>query len=307
MRRSWRRTSRWRRRRTAKRTTRTLALVVIAVTAFAALPPSTWRDVERLAQGHLDVLEKAIAPAAGRAADWLAGGEGALRDAVGQGSTGATLSGSARVIDGDTLEIRGRRIRLHGIDAPESAQRCRSGGRSWPCGREATRALSVHIAGRPVVCKERDRDRYGRSVAVCRAGGEDLNTWMVAAGWALAYRKYSRSHVAEERAAKAAGRGIWRGDVVAPWEWRKGKRLAGADTRTDAQQCNGRPAIKGNISKDGSRIYHVPGGRYYERTRINRSKGERWFCSEAEARAAGWRRSRPRSGNRRSNRGGASP
>ena len=66
----------------------------------------------------------------------------------------------------------------------------------------------------------------------------------------------------------------------------------GADTATEAQQGSGRCAIKGNISRDGARIYHVPGGRYYERTRINRSKGERWFCSEAQARAAGWRRSR---------------
>ena len=291
-----RRTRRWRKRRTARRTTRALVLIAIAVGALAALPSSIWHDVERLTQGPLGALEEAVVPVAERAADWLADGEGALRDAFGQQSSGATLSGSARVIDGDTLEIRGMRIRLHGIDAPESAQRCRDAGRSWPCGREATRALSGRIAGRPVVCEERDRDRYGRSVAVCRAGGEDVNAWMATAGWAFAYRQYSRSYVAEERAAQAAGRGIWRGDVVPPWDWRKGKRLAGAggdaDTGTETQQGSARCAIKGNISQDGSRIYHVPGGRYYERTRINRSKGERWFCSEAEARAAGWRRSR---------------
>lgn len=296
MRRTRRRTRRWRRRRTARRTTRTLVLVVVAGAAFAALAPSTWHEVERLAQGHLGVLEEAVAPAAERAAQWLDDGEGALRDAFGQGSSGAALSGAARVIDGDTLEIRGTRVRLHGIDAPESAQRCRAAGRAWPCGREATRALSRRIAGRTVVCEERDRDRYGRSVAVCRAGGEDLNAWMAFEGWAFAYRRYSRSYVAEERAAKAAGRGIWRGNVVAPWVWRKGKRLAGAGggarTGTDAQQGSRRCAIKGNVSRDGSRIYHVPGGRYYERTRIERSKGERWFCTEAEARAAGWRRSR---------------
>ena len=281
---------------TVRRTMRTLVLVVVAVSVFAVLPPSTWRDIERLAQGCFDTLEEAVATAAEHAADWLGDGQGALRDAFGQRSSGTTHSGSARVIDGDTLEIRGTRIRLHGIDAPESAQRCRAAGRAWPCGREATRALSGRIAGRPVVCEERDRDRYGRSVAVCRAGGEDVNAWMARAGWAFAYRKYSHSYVAEERAAKAAGRGIWRGEVVAPWEWRKGERLAGAgggaNTPTDAQQGSGRCAIKGNIGKDGQRIYHVPGGRYYERTRINRSKGERWFCSEAEARAAGWRRSR---------------
>lgn len=206
-------------------------------------------------------------------------------------SLGTTVSGAARVIDGDTLEIGGTRVRLHGIDAPESAQRCRADGRSWPCGREATRALAGHIGGRPVACDERDRDRYGRTVGVCRVEGEDVNAWMAAQGWAFAYRKYSTSYVGEETAAKAGRRGIWRGEVVAPWAWRRGERLAGESTqgaRGSASGC----VIKGNIGRGGTRIYHVPGGQYYGATRIDVSKGERWFCSEAEARAAGWRRSR---------------
>ena len=217
-----------------------------------------------------------------------------------RGKLRADLSGRARVIDGDTLEVGGARVRLYGIDAPESAQRCRSGGRTWSCGREATRALARHIGSRSVVCKERDQDRYGRMVAVCWVGGEDVNAWMAARGWAFAYRKYSMSYVGEEAAAKMAKHGIWQGDVVAPWEWRRGERLAGgrstaqpAASRPAAQQKErGRCAIKGNISKSGTRIYHVPGGRFYGQTRINTSKGERWFCSEGEARAAGWRRSR---------------
>ena len=266
-----------------------VVLVAIAVGAFAALPPSTWRNVERMVRGHLDTLEEAVGPVAERTAVWFADGAGAVRDALGEGSAGATLSGSARVIDGDTLEVRGTRIRLHGIDAPESAQGCRAGGRRWPCGREATRALSGRIGGRTVACEERDRDRYGRTVAVCRIGGEDVNAWMVAAGWAFAYRRYSRSYVAAETAAKGARRGVWRGEVVAPWDWRKGKRLAGA---ARAAEGKGRCAIKGNIGKGGTRIYHVPGGRYYAKTRIDTSRGERWFCTEAEARAAGWRKSR---------------
>ena len=95
--------------------------------------------------------------------------------------------------------------------------------------------------------------------------------------------------------AKAAKRGIWRGDVVAPWEWRKGKRLAGTQKSghtAASRQGRGRCTIKRNIGKSGTRIYHVPGGRFYDRTRTNALKGERWFCTEAEARAAGWRRSR---------------
>ena len=104
---------------------------------------------------------------------------------------------------------------------------------------------------------------------------------MVAEGWAFAYRKYSLSYVVEEMGAKAAKRGIWRGEVVAPWEWRKGKRLAGAE-QPEREGCS----IKGNISKNDTRIYHVPGGRYYDQTRINTAKGERWFCTEAEGLAA---------------------
>ena len=209
------------------------------------------------------------------------------------------LSGRARVIDGDTIELGTARVRLFGIDAPESAQSCLARGQRWPCGGEATRALAKRIGSRAVMCEERDRDRYGRIVAVCRVEGEDVNAWMAARGWAFAYRKYSTSYVAEEAAARAAQRGIWQGDVVAPWDWRRGERLAGGRTaahpavqRPAAQQKKGRCAIKGNISKSGTRIYHVPTGRFYDQTRINTSKGERWFCTEGEARAAGWRRSR---------------
>ena len=206
MRRPYRR-RRWRRRRTTRRTRWILVLVAIAAGAFAALPASTWRDAQRMMQGPLDVLEEALGPVAKRAAHWLADGAGTLREVFGAGSSGGT------------------QVRLYGIDAPERAQRCRAGGRRWPCGRDATRALSMQIGGRTVVCEERDRDRYGRSVGVCRAGGEDLNASMAAAGWAFAYRRYSLSYLPEEWAARAAERGIWRGDVVPPWDWRRGRRL----------------------------------------------------------------------------------
>ena len=124
---------------------------------------------------HLGPLEDAVGPAAQRTADWLADGAGAVLDAFGEGIASATVSGSARVIYGDTLEVRGTRVRLHGIDAPESAQPYRSGGRSWSCGREAGRALARRIGPRPAACEERDQDRYGRVVPVCRVGGKDVN------------------------------------------------------------------------------------------------------------------------------------
>ena len=92
---------------------------------------------------------------------WSPMGAGVVRDTLDGASAGATLSGSVRIIDGDTLEDRGTRVRLHGIDAPESAQRCRSGGRLWSCGRDTARALARRIGLRPVACEACDRDGYG--------------------------------------------------------------------------------------------------------------------------------------------------
>lgn len=87
-------------------------------------------------------------------------------------------------------------------------------------GRRATAALSGRIGARTVACSQRDIDRYGRVVAVCRAGGEDLNAWLVRQGWAVAYRRYSRDYVSVENEARRARRGIWAGSFVPPEDWR---------------------------------------------------------------------------------------
>ncbi len=140
----------------------------------------------------------------------------------------AGITGVASVIDGDTIEIHNTKIRLHGIDAPESGQQCRrADGTSWACGRDAAFALADLIGRRPVQCEQRDTDRYGRVVAVCRVGGTDLGAWLVRRGYALAYRRYSKDYVDEEDAARKAKAGIWAGEFVKPWEWRRGKRLSG--------------------------------------------------------------------------------
>jgi endonuclease YncB( thermonuclease family) len=133
----------------------------------------------------------------------------------------ATITGRASIIDGDTLEIHGQRIRLFGIDAPESRQTCRADGKEYRCGQEASLALSDKIGQRSVNCTARDTDRYGRMVAVCWLGAEDLGAWMVREGHALAYRKYSTDYVLHEDAARQARRGLWRGEFKAPWEWRR--------------------------------------------------------------------------------------
>lgn len=128
-------------------------------------------------------------------------------------------TGPVRVIDGDTLAMAGERIRLHGINAPESSQRCDNG--RWSCGQAATTAMNELVGGRPVTCVARDTDRYGRTVAVCRSErGVDLARAMVARGLATAYRRYSTDYVAEEAEARGAGRGMWAGQFEDPEAWR---------------------------------------------------------------------------------------
>lgn len=165
------------------------------------------------------------------------------------------IIGQASVIDGDTIEIHGQRIRLHGIDAPESAQTCLVNGKQSRCGQQAAKALADRIGRLTVTCDPRDVDRYGRVVAVCNAGGEDLNGWMVRKGMALAYRQYSTDYVPQEKAASKAKVGIWRGSFVPPWEYRTGQRQAEEQSKPKAStNCN----IKGNVStRSGESISRV--------------------------------------------------
>ena len=205
-----------------------------------------------------------------------------------------TLSGQARVIDGDTLAIAGQQIRFDAIDAPETRQTCTRDDRPWACGKAATQAMRQLIGRNPVRCEVSGRDKYGRAIGACFSANQDLQQQLVLKGLALAYRKYSTRYVPEEDTARGQGRGLWSGEFTAPWRWRKQNRNQQARVHrrqraTPAPQANSSCRIKGNISNSG-RIYHVPGGYYYDRTRIDASEGERWFCSEAEARAAGWRR-----------------
>ncbi len=135
------------------------------------------------------------------------------------------ISGRASVVDGDTLEVRGVRIRLFGIDAPEGQQLCkRPSGETWRCGQQSALALSEKLGQATVVCSERATDRYGRSVAVCFLGAEDINGWLVREGWAVAYRRYSLDYVDAEGTARQSRAGIWGSTFVMPWDWRGGQR-----------------------------------------------------------------------------------
>ena len=140
-------------------------------------------------------------------------------------TTSEQIIGVASVIDGDTIEIHSTRIRLHGIDAPESRQVCQdANGKDYRCGQRAALSLSDFIGRKTVSCTPKDKDRYGRTVAVCYTGGVDINGWLVRNGYALAYRQYGgAAYAADEAAAQSAKAGIWQGSFDKPWDWRKNK------------------------------------------------------------------------------------
>lgn len=139
------------------------------------------------------------------------------------------LAGQASIIDGDTLEIHGTRIRLWGIDAPEGTQLCRGeDSEQYRCGNEAANDLYTFIAHRPVNCSPINLDQYGRTVATCTVGDADIGEWLVRNGLALDWPKYSRGkYGAIQQEAEQAGRGIWRGSYVEPWLYRVCVRAGG--------------------------------------------------------------------------------
>ena len=195
----------------------------------------------------------------------------------------APIGGDVRIVDGDTIVLGGVRIRLEGIDAPETGQTCTTrAGHVWSCGREATAVLTKIIGGQPVTCDERGLDKYRRVLAVCHAGGIDINARMVQLGYAWAFVRYSKAYVADEAEAREAKRGIWSGEAIPAWDYR-----AGSWQSAEPAAPNG-CAIKGNVTANG-KIYHLPWSPWYGKVKMDGDRGKRWFCSEADAVAAGWR------------------
>lgn len=161
-------------------------------------------------------------------------GAARIRDILDQGlacvgsateaGTRERVSGAARVLDADTFEVAGVRVRLIGIDAPEGRQQCQVGGQEWACGTAATEAVTAMV-GTDVACDVYGRDRWGRALGVCYQGGDDINAAIVRAGWALAWYPDSGAILGpryddEQAAARAAGVGIWQSRFVEPWVWR---------------------------------------------------------------------------------------
>ncbi len=131
------------------------------------------------------------------------------------------ITGVATVIDGDTIQIHAQRIRLWGIDAPESGQLClNSRGTRYRCGSWSANQLSLFLGQRTVTCERRNTDRNGRWVVVCRVGGRSVNQYTVQSGLAVAYRRYSLDYVGVEAGARARKLGLWAGTFQMPWEYR---------------------------------------------------------------------------------------
>jgi endonuclease YncB( thermonuclease family) len=217
---------------------------------------------------------------------------------AGTSAEGETLHGRVtKVFDGDTVSLRANgadyRVRLQGIDAPEHDQ---------PYGDAARERLAELVLDQDIRLETGKRDKYGRLLGKlwvqppdCPRCGKtlDANLAMLTVGLAWWYRYYRAEQSEEDQGryefaefeAKSKGAGLWQQEnPTPPWDWPRGDRKP-------AQAPDGDCRIKGNISSNG-RIYHMPGQKHYEQTRISTAKGERWFCSESEARAAGWRRAR---------------
>lgn len=193
------------------------------------------------------------------------------------------IKGRGIAISGDTLRVGGTTIRLDGIDAPVPGQRCLRGrSRRWNCGASATAALARLVRRAKVSCELTGSDDNVRELGDCSVGDKDIAAELVRGGHVFATAGFFAPYTSLEDQARQEKLGIWRGHAVRPSDyraqkWEEAKRAA----------PNGCP-IKGNVSR-GRRVYVLPWARGYERVRITRGRGERWFCSETEARAAGWK------------------
>jgi endonuclease YncB( thermonuclease family) len=213
---------------------------------------------------------------------------------LGAPAAAQTIAGIADVVDGDSLTVAGVSVRLLGIDAPEGEQGCTRNGRDWACGRDAAAQLATLIGSRTVRCEPHDTDQYGRTVAVCFAGSLDLAGAMAEAGWAIALPEFSDAYVADQDRAVEQRRGIWSSQFQTPAQWRAARRntaepqLRASQPEHQSRQSSASASgcvIKGNRNRRGEWIYHMPGMPYYDQTRP-----EEWFCTEAQAQAAGYRR-----------------
>jgi endonuclease YncB( thermonuclease family) len=217
----------------------------------------------------------------------------------------ADVSGVPKIREADSIQIGNSRIRLSGIDAPSVDQLClNTKGERWTCGVAAREELIKHVENKSWTCHLGQTDRRGRALARCEVDGEDIQKWLVRAGWALSLARFSHDYDADEKEAREAKAGMWQGAFIAPWDWRvrnKKTTILGAMKPPEnahailLASASGPVApspdctIKGNVNSSGECIYHTPSSRWYAQIKMQISKGTRWFCSVEEAEAAGCR------------------
>ncbi|MCJ2181055.1 thermonuclease family protein [Novosphingobium album (ex Hu et al. 2023)] len=167
------------------------------------------------------------------------------------GASAQMILGTAKVIDGDTIDLGGQRVRLHGIDAVEAQQSCSRNGELWNCGQDATALLSSLANGRPVTCRQRDIDRYDRIVATCEVGRQDLGKAMIDAGFAVALPQFSQAYLENEALAKQRRTGIWGSEFDPPATYRAAhptQYRPPVQPKTTPQTFRQRPVVERNQS-----------------------------------------------------------
>ena len=198
-------------------------------------------------------------------------------------ATGDALE--VRVFDGDTIQLGNEVYNLFGIDAPELGQLCDANGNVQRCGLTAAYQLRKMLSlGKPSLQCQRIGVTGPTVVASCAIGERDVSLDMLQSGYAVARPDAPPNYVAAEAAAKEAGLGIWGSKFVTPAEWREGERLA-VEAKPGHEAC----LIKG-IVKEGRQLYFGPLDDVYDKIDVAASPNGRTFCSEDEARLAGWRR-----------------
>jgi endonuclease YncB( thermonuclease family) len=198
------------------------------------------------------------------------------------------LKGRATAITGDRLKVAGTIVHLDGIEAPDADQMCDGPSGKWKCGSAAKEALSRAVRGRSISCEVTGKDETATPTARCIIGGTDVAAPLVQSGHAFAESGFFARYGGEEREAKVAKIGLWSGDAERPADYRA-KRWDEAK-RSAPEGC----PIKGSVAS-GARIYVLPWSSSYDSVRVSTARGERWFCSEDEAQAAGWK---PQTGSR---------
>jgi endonuclease YncB( thermonuclease family) len=199
------------------------------------------------------------------------------------GAGSPALEGRGYALSGDTLRVSDTVVRLSGVEAPDREQRCtRGGSRRWKCGEAAQEALARVLRSGVLKCQPRGTYDAGRTLATCYVSDKDVAAALVREGYLFSSGGLLSGYGSEEREAKSERAGMWQGEVERPAEYRA--KLWEAAKRAAPDEC----PIKGQVSS-GEKRYLLPWSPNYDKVQIRPTRGERWFCSEQEALAAGWK------------------